>query len=324
MSTNRQFPWAIYYEHPHWFRPFFDELDRRGRYYLPLRPEDISFDIRTPDIPFQFLLNRMSPSAYLRGRPEAIFFTLNYLEFLEARHVPVLNGARAYRLETSKVLQLKLLLKLGIPFPPTVVLHHRSQIAAAKDLRFPVVSKPNLGGSGAGIQKFENYLQLAEAATQGGLEAGLDGTILIQEYIPGAQGRITRVETMGGRLLYAIHVHPSPGAFNLCPADLCSTTDAKKLDRKAVGEDTPKPEVKVAHYRPPAEVVEDVVRIVTAAQIDIGGIEYVEDARDGRRYYYDINALSNFVADAERVIGFDPVLRLVDHLEWIHQIHSAA
>ena len=266
----------------------------------------------------------MSPSAYLRGSSEAIFFTQNYLEFLKARHVPVLNGARAYRLETSKVLQLKLLLRLGIPFPSTVVMHHRSQVAAARDLCFPVISKPNLGGSGAGIQKFESYAHLADAADHGDLKPGLDGTTLIQEFIPAAQGRVTRVETLGGRLLYAIHVHPEPGDFNLCPAELCSTTDGRPLERKAVSLDTPEHEARVAHCRPPAEVVEDVVRIVTAAQIDVGGVEYVEDARDGKRYYYDINALSNFVADARQVIGFDPVVRLVDHLEQVHQVYSAA
>ena len=49
--------------------------------------------------------------------------------------------------------------------------------------------------------------------------------------------------------------------------------------------------------------------------IDIGGIEYITDARDGKRYYYDINALSNFVADGPNVIGFDPFAKLVDWLE---------
>jgi hypothetical protein len=39
------------------------------------------------------------------------------------------------------------------------------------------------------------------------------------------------------------------------------------------------------------------------AGIDVGGVEYIVDDRDGRRYFYDINALSNFVADAPRVIG---------------------
>ena len=31
--------------------------------------------------------------------------------------------------------------------------------------------------------------------------------------------------------------------------------------------------------------------------------------------YYDINALSNFVADAANVVGFDPFVKLVDFLE---------
>ena len=43
--------------------------------------------------------------------------------------------------------------------------------------------------------------------------------------------------------------------------------------------------------------------------------KYMIDDRDGRLVYYDINALSNFVADARRVIGFDPFERLVDFLE---------
>jgi hypothetical protein len=49
--------------------------------------------------------------------------------------------------------------------------------------------------------------------------------------------------------------------------------------------------------------------------IELGGVEYMTDDRDGQRYYYDINALSNFVADGPRVIGFDPFAKLVDWLE---------
>ena len=39
------------------------------------------------------------------------------------------------------------------------------------------------------------------------------------------------------------------------------------------------------------------------------------DDREGQRVYYDINALSNFVADGEKVVGFDPFARLADWLE---------
>ena len=56
-------------------------------------------------------------------------------------------------------------------------------------------------------------------------------------------------------------------------------------------------------------------RIISASGIEIGGVEYMIDARDGRPCFYDVNALSNFVADAPRVIGFDPFARLADWLE---------
>ena len=55
--------------------------------------------------------------------------------------------------------------------------------------------------------------------------------------------------------------------------------------------------------------------IARAAKLDVGGIEYLVDDRDGRHYFYDINALSNFVADALNVVGFDPFVNLVDYLE---------
>ena len=48
--------------------------------------------------------------------------------------------------------------------------------------------------------------------------------------------------------------------------------------------------------------------------LDVGGIEYLIDDRDGGHYFYDINALSNFVADGRNVVGFDPFERLVDYL----------
>jgi hypothetical protein len=73
--------------------------------------------------------------------------------------------------------------------------------------------------------------------------------------------------------------------------------------------------LQVEAFQPPLDVIRSVERIAQAAQIDVGGIEYVIDDRDGSLFYYDINALSNFVADATRVIGFDPHARLVDFLE---------
>ena len=43
-------------------------------------------------------------------------------------------------------------------------------------------------------------------------------------------------------------------------------------------------------------------------------LELLVDDRDGQHYFYDINALSNFVADAPRVVGFDPWVGFVDYI----------
>ena len=66
------------------------------------------------------------------------------------------------------------------------------------------------------------------------------------------------------------------------------------------------------------------LRVAQEIGLDIGGIEYLVDDRDGKHYYYDVNALSNFVADAPRVIGFDPWQPFVDFIEaragfWNHK-----
>jgi len=49
----------------------------------------------------------------------------------------------------------------------------------------------------------------------------------------------------------------------------------------------------------------------------------VIDDGTGRQLYYDVNALSNFVADPVRVIGFNPYARLADFLIGEAQRHEA-
>ena len=78
--------------------------------------------------------------------------------------------------------------------------------------------------------------------------------------------------------------------------------------------DLPKVALRVEGYKPPRSVIEDVLTIARAAGFDLGGVEYLVNDRDGRVYFYDINALSNFVTDAVRVVGFDPYVVLVDYL----------
>ncbi len=65
---------------------------------------------------------------------------------------------------------------------------------------------------------------------------------------------------------------------------------------------------------PAAELVEAAERIAQAAGLDVGGVEVLIDDRDGTPRFYDINALSNFVANPLDVLGWDPHERLVDFI----------
>lgn len=309
-------PIAIYHEHTEWFRPLFAELERRGTPYIRLDARQHRYDVASPDGNFGLLFNRMSPSAYTRGNGHGIFYTLNFLASLERAGTRVVNGYKAFTFETSKALQLALLQELGLPYPRSRVINHASEaLKAAAGFRFPVVVKANIGGSGAGIVRFDRAQDLANAAESGNLNLGIDSTALVQEFIPARDGFITRVEVLGGKYLYAIRVYSAGDTFNLCPADICATTSGVELTRSTCPVDAPKNNLKVEAYEPPPQVIAEVEKIMQATGIEVGGIEYIIDDRDGRLYYYDINALSNFVADGPRVIGFDPHARLADYLE---------
>jgi glutathione synthase/RimK-type ligase-like ATP-grasp enzyme len=311
----RSLPLAIYHEHPEWFRPLFAELDRRGLPWVRLHAASDWFDPADTTRRFSVFFNRMSPSAWTRGHASGIFYTQHLLAHLERTGARVVNGRQAYLIETSKALQLSLLAGLGLPFPRARVINDpRLAPQAARDLRFPIVVKANIGGSGAGIVRFDTPEALDRAAADGRIALGLDATALVQEYIPPRDGCITRVEVLDGRFLYAIRVAADGRDFNLCPADLCQVDGMAGAGEACVAEAVRQGR-RVEAADPPPHVIDAVERIAAAACIEIGGVEYVVDDRDGRLYFYDINALSNFVADAPHVVGFDPFARLVDWLE---------
>lgn len=329
-------PLGILYEHPAWFRPLFAELDRRGIAYERVVAHEHRFDPAAADAPYSLVVNRVSPSAYLRGHTSAIFYAQQYLAHLERLGVPVVNGTRAYGLELSKTRQIALLAGLGVPHPRTRVVNHVSQLEpAAAELAFPLIVKPNIGGSGALMRRFETPTELRLAGQAGELEAvfGLDSTALVQEYHPPQDGSIVRVEALDHRFLYAIRIHNDPSqGFNLCPADICQLPagqSAQPLPAPAPAAEAPasddfsfcavappgQPGRKIEVADPPAWVVDAVLRIFRAADIAVGGVEYLVSARDGQVYVYDVNALSNFVTDAPALVGFDPFARFVDYLE---------
>jgi D-alanine-D-alanine ligase-like ATP-grasp enzyme len=246
----------------------------------------------------------MSPSAWTRGHLRALLETPEFLGRVEEAGVPVVNGRKAYTYELSKRNQLELFRRLRVRHPEgRPVLNTGEVPGAVIDLELPVLVKPNIGGSGAGIASFATPEQLEMAVEYGAIDLGPDGTGLVQELLPARGDSVVRLEFVGGEFLYAIELRLLPGSFNLCPADYCD------LERGVAG-----PEDLVRGVTPHPGVIEEAKRILAAAGAEVGGVEYLVSDRDGEPYFYDVNAMSNFVADAPRVIGFDPYLRLADYL----------
>lgn len=320
MMSHEMRPVGVFYEHPEWFRPLFRELERRGLPHEPIDATSHDFDPAAAEREYSLVLNRMSPSAHTRGHGRATAYTLAYLEHLERRGVRVVNGTEAFRTEISKARQLLLMEELGLEHPATRVVDdpHRA-VDAAGELRFPVVVKPNRGGSGAGIRRFDDPSALREATREGTLGTGPDGTALVQEFVPARGGHVTRVEVLGGEFLYAIRIHLSGETFDLCPADICRTDGGEEL--RPERDDVADAGLRVEAARPPDDVIRDVERLAAASGVEVGGVEYVVDDRDGTVRFYDVNALSNFVAEPERVVGFDPFARLA---EWLEEEAKAA
>ncbi len=318
MPSHQDLPIAIYYEQPNWFKPLFAELDRRGANYVKLNAVEHTYGPADhPEEKYALVLNKMSPSAWNRGNGDQIFYTMGFLEHLQARNVRVINGVAAFRSELSKAAQLSMLEALNLGYPKARVIHRASQASAAGvGLRFPVVVKPNIGGSGSGVVKFSTPEHLAEAsAAENGITLGMDSTGLVQEFVPARGSHIVRVEVLNGKYLYAIKIHITGETFDLCPADICKMPTGQELNRTACPIDAPKTGMTVEAFDTPPEVIEEVERLMAAAGIELGGVEFMVDDRDGQRLYYDINALSNFVADGQKVVGFDPFAKLADWLQ---------
>ncbi len=293
---------AILYEHPSWFVPLFAALDRRGIAYRAIRLSDHSFDPASSAIPAPVVLSRVAMSSFMRQADHPIFYAESLLAHWAARGARVLNGAEVIAVDSSKARQLSLIAGLGLGIPETRVVHRPDDIMiAAADMAFPLLLKANIGGSGAGIVRYERREDLEEAVRERFLPDSVDKVLLLQDLVPARGATIVRVETLGGDFLYAIEVE-SGGGFDLCPADACIAAPGHAA-------------VRMTAVTPPPELIDAAERIARAAGLDVGGVEYLIDDRDGTPRFYDINALSNFVANPLDVLGWDPHERLVDHLE---------
>jgi hypothetical protein len=312
MTTRISAPIGIVDEHPEWSSRLIAELQHRRLPFEKIDHSSHAYDPRERRPRYSVIVNRSSPSSHRRGHGSVLFYAEALLNHYAALGIPIVNGVAAYRFEKSKALQADLFERLGVRYPRTIVLNHPDQALKALDgFRFPVVIKPNIGGSGAGIVRFDTRADLEAALPTVAL--GPDGVALLQEYIEAEGDAIVRIEVLDGRYLYAIRIVRSTASFNLCPADVCQVPAPAPVAGACPVD--PSGTLEVTRFEPPAEAVAQAIALTRAASIDVGGVEYLVSRADGQIYFYDVNATSNFVADAPKVLGFDPFKPFVDFIE---------
>ncbi len=304
LKTERERCVAVLYENDAWLDDFFNALEHRGIPYQPVRMDDAAILLDDPPAT-PVVFNRVSPSSYLRGHEPAIAFARSMLDVLAEHGCRVINGSPAFAVETSKVAQLLLLRRLGVAAPRTILFNNPHGIVeAAEGLKFPAVLKPDCGGSGAFIRRVTDRDHLATLLEQRQTLFGPGHVLLLQEEF---SGTVVRTEFVDGELVCAMRVR-AVNTYNMCPAQSCRRPPADP-------DSTEKPRVE---FEPYPDIAPDAVaqarEIVRGAHLDVGGVEFVEDAGGGRTFF-DINATSVYRTDVCDALGIDANGKLVDFVD---------
>ena len=293
----------VIHENDEWLPPFADALDAAGVDWESwhLDAGAIDLDAEPPDGVFY---SRMSASSHTRGHGAAKDYTRSLLSWLESHGRTVVNGRRVIELEMSKVDQHAALRAAGFDVPRTIAVIGRDDLTEqARRLPAPFITKHNQGGRGLGVRRFDRHDDFDTYVDSDAFEEPVDGITLLQEYLQPAEPRITRVEIVGGRFLYALTADTSAG-FELCPADGCAIDDACPTGDG------------LFHWRPDVDdhpLIDDYLDFCRRWGIGIAGFEFIETV-DGRTVTYDVNTNTNYNPVVEAEAGRSGPAAVADYL----------
>jgi len=255
-------------------------------------------------------LNRLSPSSHTRGHDTTVALGREFLAWLHAHGRRVVNGQNAFELEMSKTRQDTALRRQGIVTPKTLLaIGHDHLVEAAAQFQGPFITKHNQGGKGLGIQLFHSVSAFEKYIESDAFDAGPDGKIILQQYIKPPQPYITRVEIVGGRFVLAMRSSTEQG-FELCPSDACQVPSAGPDVCPADGGGSKFSQSDVTADDP---LVQQYIRLCKTENIEVAGIEFVED-ENGQRYTYDINGTTNYSGVFGEKIGVDGMREFARYL----------
>ncbi len=306
---------AFLFEHPTWSDKLI-ECFRSNEIDLQLiNVADLTFDTGHLDQDFHLLVNRVNIMPYEKRDSAVVFHTLHFLNWLELSGTRIINGARAHYIGASKAMQNGVFSKLGLDAPRAIAIYKiEDAIQAGEQIGYPLIIKPNIGGSGSDITRFGSANELARAVKDKSISLGVDKSGLVQEYIR-SDGYVYRIEILGDQLFYAIRQKAVEDKFNYCAAEGCSVEPDHPQQEKEFDFCAAEPANQIELFEVSDIILQQVIQIVKESGADFGGVEYFINQKTGKPCFYDFNPYSNFVSQGEALIGFSPEQRFVDFIK---------
>ncbi|CAF0728902.1 unnamed protein product [Didymodactylos carnosus] len=329
----------IIHENDLWIPPFCEAFDQLGLKYVEWNINSShTFSINNSPPKNSLYFNRISPSSHTRNHRYACEYTSQLLDWLRLHNCRIINDNRALTLELSKVKQYAELKKWNIKVPKTAVVcnvdimnsttfdqkQFIQKLKEAAKINFydeqtgkwtQFITKHNRAGKGLGVHLFTNdvelekhFLTLFNELKENGVknveeELSIDGIYLLQRFIKSKEHTINRAEFIGYKNMYVIQVDTLQG-FQLCPSDACRKQQQqdKNLVKQSVdtiqhGFDIRDPKTLTNKEN---ELIQSLEGFLRKHEIEIAGIEYIEDSETDQLYVYDINCNTNYNVAAEK------------------------
>jgi hypothetical protein len=305
----------VLHENYSWVEPLFQAFQELDVPYADWFINDGQLNL-TETPPNGVFYNRMSASSHTRGHRYSIELAESVLTWLETHGRKVVNDRRALNLEVRKSEQQLVLNRFGLKTPRTILVNNPNHLLeAARNLgSTPFIIKPNRGGKGVGVKLYRSQEHLKSDMKNEQIPESLDGILLVQEYLNPADGRITRLEFIGGEFYYAVSIDSSNG-FELCPADACNIGDAfcpvgQEQEQNGSGH-----KFKIVDNYQNAELFR-YQQFLQASGIQIGALEYITDST-GNDIIYDVNTNTNYNTEAENRSGqnYRGMYRIAEYLK---------
>lgn len=269
---------ALIYESDEWSNQSIADLLHQKWYeveYLNIENIDPdNFIISNYDI----LINRVFPSAEMRGHFDALAKTFELLNKLEVENIPVITGLPEFEYDCDKYKSYLKMVEAGIEVPKFQLI---SNIDEKVDISYPLLAKQLCGGRSWNMKYIESSKSIGELK--------IESPCLIQEFIIPDYDFITRIEFFGYDDYFVLK---------------------RILDGGKIGSYSRNSTYEI-YESYSDELINTSIKALKSLNIEMGSLDIIE--KSGKYYVIDANATSNFSKDYIELLGFNPIEKMVNY-----------